>query len=437
MQADKKADVIFHLLHGTFASKAKWIEESSPFTQELKSRIDGTCKFSPLRWSGRNSFAARLQAKDKIARELQAYDASSEKRIVCAHSHGGSVLSYALRDHDALHAKVHGFVFLSTPFCLYRILPSWRFILNVALSPISLLALYILIYGVSVPLYFAAFAVVERFGSANTAMAVAVSLATFVQIVISILVLSRINRWKRRWMRKFHQKAAFVSRSLTCTLRPGTNAIFIRSSGDEAAAALAVTQGVQWLVLILNSVLASIFSRVSYVLEFRRIRNWPAMLLGSAAVAVANGVAVAGVTSYVVPDPSYFVFVERIVANADDLFSRAWNEAILLKYSFAFMLGAGVLLMLAVATVIAFLILTVVLLVFNWLLTLPFGRLPFLIGGVTQVAVETTPPGEWSVVHATWEGEKPRGLFWRHSNPYLNKSVFAVIARWTKKTVLT
>lgn len=108
------AEDICVTVHGTFASKATWIDHDSAFGSALKSRCGATVK--PFRWSGKNSEQARLGAArglrehiNKVAREHEGANIT-----LVGHSHGGNVIRYALdRDTSQL---VRQSIFLGTPF---------------------------------------------------------------------------------------------------------------------------------------------------------------------------------------------------------------------------------------------------------------------------------------------------------------------------------
>jgi pimeloyl-ACP methyl ester carboxylesterase len=131
--ASSERPVICVLIHGTWARGAKWTQEDSELWQslsELKVDPENVIRFS---WTGKNSSAARLRAATQLAAELQS---SMEKRptaahYLIAHSHGGMVALYALRDQD-LSRRIAGVVFLGTPFIRCR--PRWLRLFTSSLS---------------------------------------------------------------------------------------------------------------------------------------------------------------------------------------------------------------------------------------------------------------------------------------------------------------
>jgi pimeloyl-ACP methyl ester carboxylesterase len=108
---------VITLVHGTWARNAPWTDESSPLCQTLSAVLPGLKKFAPFPWSGRNSHQGRLDAGRDLERHVRQLirEYPSAKHYIIAHSHGGNVALYALRDED-LQRQIAGVVCLSTPF---------------------------------------------------------------------------------------------------------------------------------------------------------------------------------------------------------------------------------------------------------------------------------------------------------------------------------
>ena len=108
---------IVTLVHGTWAPGAPWTQKESPLRSELTKTFGDTLECRPFEWSGHNSFAARSQAAlDLHAMLTQQMTAAPDARhAIIAHSHGGNIALYSLRD-PALALKTAAVVCLSTPF---------------------------------------------------------------------------------------------------------------------------------------------------------------------------------------------------------------------------------------------------------------------------------------------------------------------------------
>src|SRR4029078_1301069 len=81
------------LLHGTFASKAGWLNPDRPLSKALRDKVPGI-DVVPFRWSGANRHSARLAAAARLAElvsEIGARHKSARVHFV-AHSHGGNVV---------------------------------------------------------------------------------------------------------------------------------------------------------------------------------------------------------------------------------------------------------------------------------------------------------------------------------------------------------
>ena len=114
-----KADDIVFLIHGTFASNAKWIDHHSILATKIQERIPGI-SVRPFRWSGQNSYAERSIAADELAKTIKNATTSPQSRVhLIGHSHGGNVALLAMKDENA-NAAVTSISFLGTPFFSFR-----------------------------------------------------------------------------------------------------------------------------------------------------------------------------------------------------------------------------------------------------------------------------------------------------------------------------
>ena len=143
--------IVVTLVHGTFGrlprADAAWTREGSILRRVLGAELGGDAVFCAFRWSGMNWPSARYRA----ARRLREHFRETVERhpgrrhYVIAHSHGGNVALYAVRDaerageHDAVP---HGVVCLSTPFIAAqpRRLTLFRFVATYAVLLVSLFA---------------------------------------------------------------------------------------------------------------------------------------------------------------------------------------------------------------------------------------------------------------------------------------------------------
>lgn len=122
------ARYVFTLVHGTWArcwlskvmtkmsGSAQWYEDDSTFRSRLASDLPNSI-FIRSDWSGGNSVTARLEAAKSLALDLKQriIDYPDAHHFVIAHSHGGNIACYALRDNPDLAGRI-AVIALSTPF---------------------------------------------------------------------------------------------------------------------------------------------------------------------------------------------------------------------------------------------------------------------------------------------------------------------------------
>ena len=116
------------LIHGTYAMGAAWTKPESKLCKYLKTQFGEDVEFDRFEWRAPNRHGARFEASRKLLDEHKTkkclFRETGIPQFVIAHSHGGSVLAYALRD-DADFAKaLAGAAFLSTPFIQARERPT-------------------------------------------------------------------------------------------------------------------------------------------------------------------------------------------------------------------------------------------------------------------------------------------------------------------------
>lgn len=100
--------------------------EVYPIRSAIRATLGPTAVFKVLRWTGGNSHGERVHAGRRLAAAVQAEHDKSDgaPQYIVAHSHGGNVALYALRD-PAIPPKVARLVTIATPFvsCAPRRLP--------------------------------------------------------------------------------------------------------------------------------------------------------------------------------------------------------------------------------------------------------------------------------------------------------------------------
>jgi hypothetical protein len=109
--------LVITLIHGTFARQAEWTAPQSKLCKAVPSLVGVPIVFRVFPWSGENSHRARMKGASSLARYirqgLRLYPNS--KHVTIAHSHGGNISLYAMRDALA-RERTSGIVCLGTPF---------------------------------------------------------------------------------------------------------------------------------------------------------------------------------------------------------------------------------------------------------------------------------------------------------------------------------
>jgi pimeloyl-ACP methyl ester carboxylesterase len=99
------------LIHGTFATDAKWTQEDHLLVKRLRTQL-GPCSIYRLRWSGDNYHSVRCDAVQRLC-EWIAEQRGDTKILLIGHSHGGGIAAVAAARAQRAGLKI---VTLSTPF---------------------------------------------------------------------------------------------------------------------------------------------------------------------------------------------------------------------------------------------------------------------------------------------------------------------------------
>lgn len=107
---------VITLVHGTWADTRGWVAPGSVLRRELEGRL-GHLVFREFPWISANTHAARIEAGVRLGRFVRGGHAQypRARHFIVAHSHGGTVALYAMRDAAASQA-IAGVVTLATPF---------------------------------------------------------------------------------------------------------------------------------------------------------------------------------------------------------------------------------------------------------------------------------------------------------------------------------
>lgn len=126
MQIDQKSDhkkeevkprLLITLVHGTFAGNAKWVfDEGSVLRTAISKEFGDKVECETFKWGTlNNAHHHRLNAGAELAIQHNEFVKNNPEcpSFIIAHSHGGNVAMYALRDLEQIPA---GIVTMGTPF---------------------------------------------------------------------------------------------------------------------------------------------------------------------------------------------------------------------------------------------------------------------------------------------------------------------------------
>ena len=389
-------------VHGTFASKASWIQRDSKLGQALAARLGPGVTIAPFTWSGGNNPAARERAQQELRdhlRELRNQHDCAQQFII-AHSHGGNVALYAMRD-DELRAATSGVVCLATPFIVARprTLGSKDTVAHVAGAAVLLVVLAHLLAQWLLP----------EFESPWLRQLLLVIVLIGSLAVASVLLPS----W-RKYANRLQDSLAFP------TMAAG-RLLLIRAPGDEAGAGLGFVQLMSQVGVRLYLMLHTRHERMLGALVRWRERR------GRVVAALVGGLA------------GYAALITALIAIG---FPGMWGAAIVVVGAWV-MIGVPAMVLagwereaMAPLEFFSYLVLSTIIFVLS-LLLLPFGR-QIAAGNIfLDVTAETTPPGEWTVHQlgsSTAPGNPGELQPLQHSTVYDDADAIRLICDWIERT---
>ncbi|WP_109397973.1 lipase family protein [Proteus faecis] len=113
------ADIIVHLVHGTFETNASWTLPGSKIREEIKNigkEIGRNIGISRFCWDGKNTVASRTLAAENLNKHIAQFP--QKNQYIIAHSHGGAIVREMshLQSNDDIAGKIRGVCLLSPPF---------------------------------------------------------------------------------------------------------------------------------------------------------------------------------------------------------------------------------------------------------------------------------------------------------------------------------
>jgi hypothetical protein len=355
MPSDLSANIVVTLVHGTLARHNKFPELESA----LRS-LAGT-DVTRVGWSGWNTATARRLGTEKVKAHIRDVAARNPtaRQFVIGHSHGGSIAVQSLHDDD-IRSHLSGVVCLSTPFISVtaRRIDDLDRKLGWFVATVSCFATAALFhYGTKLP----------DVPGGRFFMTL-----TLVGLVVALMLVGG-----RRALSAFVERARWPADIRTPLL-------IVRSSSDEASAALAAVQFATWVLDQLWQFLNGAWVRLAIsamesVLGERIARRMPRVYVWTVVMAIAT-LALAW-TMLLVPG-----------------FAGSAFQSVLAGVAAALILVSALPLLVAVwMTTVGMLALVPALLI-GFVALLPlFGPEYAMRAAYLKVSVESTPPGIWTV----------------------------------------
>ena len=234
--AERDRPLIITLVHGTFQPEASWASAESEFSRTLVDAVPSRVRLERFCWSGSNSHKSRITAanelREHIARLTREYP--GVQQICIGHSHGGSVIHYALAD-PAFESSLVGYAFLSTPFLNFHARQYGD------LDATGFLLAALCVVCVTVPSYLIA----VRNGWRLTAPLT--GLNPMLVAPCLLIPFAFVARFYRRAAVEWKRAAQEFLDTLPKPLCRSDKAVFLRCSGDEASNGLGLIYILTWL----------------------------------------------------------------------------------------------------------------------------------------------------------------------------------------------
>ena len=422
--------VVVTLVHGTFGrlpgADAGWTRPGSLLRERLAAALGRDAVFLPFRWSGMNWPSARYAAAGRLREHFRA---TAERypglgQYVIAHSHGGNVALYALRDAqrddagDAGDALPRGAVCLSTPFIAAQPRPVTllRFIATYTVVLVTCFAVVATLMGRLLA---------PRLAAIDTASPVLRALLlneVWLEFALCAVLAWYATNALVTLARRRHERIAVTG--VTVPIR------IFRSIGDEATAVLVTSSLLAWLgtlawraasalTLVVTGacsalLLGALLPPVGALLLAERLLGGSALQRRLGAMARSRRVlaVVAALGTMIAFGAWGYLFAGTRFGALDTSYATAVAALVLAIVSFAALSGLG------------------------YGLTAPF----------LEVTAETTPVGSWEVhlfaARAWTAGDRDPGpaaarvvapASLSHSAAYVDEGVLGAIAAWIRQ----
>jgi hypothetical protein len=375
------------------------------------SKALGDIHFERFSWSGSNSHRARCRAATALRQHIRNCTNiyPQQDHFIIAHSHGGNVVLYALRDKD-IADSVRGVVCLSTPFihCRHRVLGP------AGLIPVGLLAYFMYLWtvfriqdGILAAAHRMPLPILNR-----TGMHIFEEFFTFILlflfgVVCPLGLLALIHWFVTRWFSVPDLDAAMeaLEESFQFPVMTPGSLLVIRSHGDEASGALVTSQFFSLVLTVLSRSLTVIIKRGAWLIELTLEWSLQKQLGYGILITVAGFTALLSTEIRIIKLFGCVVLMLAVI--------------VLIPLGIP-LLG---MLVIAIAGVPLLVLLTLITLV-----SAPFGLDTALLAPKFEITAEATPPGKVTVFELS--SEVATSLW--HSAPYGSQEAFREITSWIR-----
>ena len=425
----------FILVHGTFAKSAHWPVLQDSLAETTRAAGD-TPSFEQLTWTGRNRAGARQAAASEIFELVKRIlcISANEKIFIIGHSHGGSAIAYFLKEHPEAASALAGCAFLSTPFVAIRARRRafWLMVLLLAFP-------YLLFMNIIPPPYYD-ISPLERLDLPYWSSAHWFYLfITLIGVAIFSLALFFVKRASDPL------KVEQAIRQQTADI-PAGNYLFLRCSGDEAAAGLSAFQAIAWLGMR-GSRLLELVTRPFDLSKFSKRPSRAdavrvAVLFGIVPLAVTGLITFGwlkifrfGVFRYFSPGGPFVEKLEKLQMLAQKPQNLNMTETVI--YIFGYMTEIAYDFVAVVVLGLMFLCLFAVLLIFitqavtSWV----FGWTRLSTGFVVELAIEPLPFGEHFLTHIDWAAGSIGLDGMVHSWTYAHPAAIRHLQNWVSESL--
>ena len=427
------------LIHGTYARDARWTKpETSKLCDYLKTQFGDDIQFDRFEWKAPNRHKARSEASRQLLEEYKTKKTFFRRKeiphFLIAHSHGGSVLAYALRENPVFAEALAGVAFLSTPFIQARERLTTRWVLELLPWVIAILVFFILTFLLLI-VYVELFHPAPLLASITLISILAVTGVALLSFSVAKVAIGLPKAGLPDKLKLLVRKV--VSELDLSALKSGKlneKTLIVRTNGDEASSSLAAAHIIARLLAEIPARFAQLPSTMGGFVSSK----WLAMLEGQREKPTRRVKATLGVLFGAL---LVFTIIQSVKwLSGSQHFESNWpvlsyiDAAAGAIFKGAYLGIACSLLVIAFVSVgLAILAMPMIALLFR----VAYGRWVLLPALFIELSVEPTPPGEWRVSQLDLQDEAPGdpkdAFLLSHSMSYDDPRAHKAIADWLRR----